>query len=147
MTAWVLRATVLGGLVVALRVMLGFAMGSAPTWGTLWRAVCLIAIVALALAWGMRDARADTSADLTVRWLCVGLVAGLGSGAVCWILDQAPGIELGDSGLLFELSSAASFIALLIFLPALAGVGYGRARTRRSAEKSSTARVPEPAAT
>ncbi|GGN69131.1 B-4DMT family transporter [Nocardia rhizosphaerihabitans] len=142
MTAWVLRATVLGALVVALRLLLGFAMASAPTYGTIWRAGCLVVIVAVVVAWGMRDGRSGTAADLTVRWLAAGAVAGLASGAVCWVLDQVPGIELGDAGALFELTSAASFIMLLIFLPALVGVAFGRRRARRTPE--SAARVSEP---
>ncbi|MFD3460422.1 B-4DMT family transporter [Nocardia fluminea] len=141
MTAWVLRATVLGALVVALRVLLGLAMASWPTYGTFWRAACLLTIVAVVAAWGVRDGR--TGADgLTVRWLAAGFGAGLASSAVCWALDQVPGIELGDAGILYELTSAASFILLLIFLPALVGVAFGFTRSRRSAE--SATRAPEP---
>ncbi|MFC4373609.1 B-4DMT family transporter [Nocardia halotolerans] len=143
MTVWVLRAAVLGALVVGLRVLLGFAMASAPTYGTLWRTACLVAIVAVALAWGARDARAVAGGDLTVRWLSAGLVAGLSSGAVCWALDQLPGVELGGSGALFELTSAASFVTLLIFLPAMAGVGYRRMRSRRSPETAPVTSEPE----
>ncbi|MFD3424619.1 B-4DMT family transporter [Nocardia fluminea] len=140
MTAWVLRATVLGALVVALRVLLGLAMASWPTYGTFWRAACLLTIVAVVAAWGVRDGR--TGADgLTVRWLAAGFGAGLASSAVCWALDQVPGIELGDAGILYELTSAASFILLLIFLPALVGVAFGFTRSRRSAE--SATRAPE----
>ncbi|MFC6012437.1 B-4DMT family transporter [Nocardia lasii] len=127
MTAWVFRAVVLSALVVALRVLLGFAMGSLPTYGTLWRAACLVTILAVVVAWGMRDGRAHAEAR-TVGWLAAAALTGLTSCAVCWLLDQAPGIELGDAGLLYELSSAASFIFLLVFLPALAGVALGHAR-------------------
>ncbi|MGF0318672.1 B-4DMT family transporter [Nocardia fluminea] len=140
MTAWVLRATVLVALVVALRVLLGLAMASWPTYGTFWRAACLLTIVAVVVAWGVRDGR--TGADgLTVRWLAAGFGAGLASSAVCWALDQVPGLELGDAGLLYELTSAASFILLLVFLPALVGVAFGFTRSRRSAE--SVTRAPE----
>ncbi|MFF2082526.1 B-4DMT family transporter [Nocardia sp. NPDC058176] len=143
MSAWVLRAVGLGALVVVLRVLLGLLMGSLPTYGTLWRAACLLVIVAVAVTWGIRDARSTSGTDLTVRWLAAGIAAGLGSGAVCLILDYVPGIELGGSGVLFELTSAASFIMLLIFLPALAGVGYGHARAGRPA-KAAPAPVSEP---
>ncbi|MFC4126897.1 B-4DMT family transporter [Nocardia rhizosphaerae] len=134
MTAWVLRATVFGALVVGLRLLLGFAMATAPTYGIVWRTACLVLIVGAAAAWGLRDGRAADGTDLTVRWMSAGAVAGIGSGAVCWLLDQVPGIALGDSGALFELTSAAAFILLLIFLPALAGIGYGRFRARKAAE-------------
>lgn len=143
MTAWVLRATVLGALVVGLRLLLGFAMAFWPTYGTIWRVACLVVIVGVVVAWGMRDGRSGTTADLTVRWLAAGAVAGLASGAVCLVLDQVPGIELGDSGALFELTSAASFILLLIFLPGLAGVALGRRRARRTPESTAPATQPE----
>ncbi|MFD4457913.1 B-4DMT family transporter [Nocardia sp. NPDC058480] len=142
MTAWVLRATVLAALVVALRVSLGFAMAFWPTYGTFWRAACLLAIVAVVVAWGVRDGR--TGADgLTVRWLAAGFGAGLASSAVCWILDQVPGIELGEVGILYEMTSAASFILLLVFLPSMAGVAYGHTRSRRSNESATPATEPE----
>ena len=144
MSAWVLRAVGLGALVVALRVLLGFAMAVLPTYGMVWRAACLIVIVAVAVLWGVRDARSGAD-DLTVRWLAVGLVAGLGSSAVCWVLDQIPRIELGDAGALFELTSAASFIMLLVFLPSMAGVAFGRARARRAEDSAVTAAEPVPA--
>ncbi|MFE1592170.1 B-4DMT family transporter [Nocardia sp. NPDC058705] len=140
MTAWVLRATVLGALVVALRVLLGFAMASWPTYGTFWRAACLIAIIAVVVAWGVRDGRAGDD-GLTVRWLAAGFGAGLASSAVSWVLDQVPGIELGDAGLLYEVTSAASFILLLVFLPAMAGIAFGH--SRRSTESTSAASEPE----
>ncbi|MFF5032444.1 B-4DMT family transporter [Nocardia salmonicida] len=141
MTAWVLRATVLGALVVALRVLLGLAMGSWPTYGIFWRALCLAAVIAVVVVWGLRDARAGAD-SLTVRWLAAGFGAGLASSAVCWVLDQVPGIELGDAGLLYELTSAASFILLLIFLPAMVGVAFGHIRSRRSSESATPATEP-----
>ncbi len=142
MTAWVLRATVLGALVVALRVVLGLVMASWPTGGTFWRAVCLLAIIAVVVTWGVRDGRSGTD-GLTVRWLAAGFGAGLASSAVCWVLDQVPGIELGDAGLLYEVTSAASFILLLVFLPAMVGVAFGHSRARRSSESPAPATQPE----
>ncbi|MFE3544536.1 B-4DMT family transporter [Nocardia sp. NPDC059177] len=141
MSAWVLRAVGLGALVVALRVLLGFAMAVLPTYGMVWRAACLLAIVSVAVLWGMRDARSDAD-DLTVRWLAAGFGAGLGSSAVCWVLDQVPRVELGDAGALFELTSAASFIMLLVFLPSMAGVAFGRARSRRATGTAAPATEP-----
>ncbi len=140
MTAWVLRAAVLGALVVAFRVVLGLAMAFWPTYGSFWRAACLLAIIVVVVAWGVRDGRTGDD-GLTVRWLAVGFGAGLASSAVCWVLDQVPGIELGDAGILYELTSAASFILLLIFLPAMAGVAL--AHSRRSNESASQASEPE----
>ncbi|MET9215782.1 MULTISPECIES: B-4DMT family transporter [unclassified Nocardia] len=144
MTAWVLRATVLGALVVGLRLLLAVAMAFAPTYGTIWRVACLAVIVGVVVAWGMRDGQAGAATDLTVRWLAAGAVAGLASGAVCLVLDQVPGIELGEAGALFELTSAASFILLLVFLPAMAGVALGRRRARRTPESTATAPQTQP---
>ncbi|TCJ95113.1 B-4DMT family transporter [Nocardia alba] len=146
MTAWVLRATILGALVVALRVLLGVAMAAWPTYGTFWRAACLLVIVGVVVTWAVRDGRTGTD-NLTVRWLAAGFAAGLASSAVCWVLDQVPGIELGDAGILYELTSAASFILLLIFLPALVGVAFGLSRSGRSDESATGAEQPELATT
>ncbi|GGK39518.1 hypothetical protein GCM10011591_09010 [Nocardia camponoti] len=120
-------------LVVVLRVILGLVMGVAPTCGSLWRGLCLVAVIGVAVAWGFRDARTDSSADLTVRWLLTGLVAGFLSGALSWALAEGLGLELGGNGLLYEVTSAASFITLLVFLPALIGVGVSRWRAGRTA--------------
>lgn len=138
MSAWVLRAIGLGALVVALRVLLGFAMATLPTYGLLWRVACLVVLVGTAVVWGLRDRRSGGT-DLTVRWLAAGFGAGLSSSAVCWALDQLPRVELGDSGALFELTSAASFIMLLIFLPAMVGVAVAGVRARRARDAAETA--------
>ncbi|MEV0358938.1 B-4DMT family transporter [Nocardia sp. NPDC050697] len=134
MNTWVLRAVVLGALVVFLRAVLGFAMVNWPTHGALLRLLCLLVLVAAVVAWGVLDGRADRGrverggqgADLTMRWLRAGLAGGIGSGLVAWILDFLPRFDLGDNGLLFELTAGAAFIVLLIFIPALIGAAIGR---------------------
>ncbi|MFE3443245.1 B-4DMT family transporter [Nocardia sp. NPDC059180] len=134
MTAWVLRATVLGALVVALRVLLGFGMVNWPAQGSWMRLLCLVVIIGAVAGWGFLDGRRDRAAhpegdggsDLTIPWLTAAVAGGLGSGLVSWILDQVPNFDLGDNGLLFELTAGASFIVLLIFIPALAGIAIGR---------------------
>ncbi|MBF6284601.1 B-4DMT family transporter [Nocardia cyriacigeorgica] len=134
MTAWVLRATVLGALVVGLRVLLGFGMVNWPTQGAWMRLLCLVVIIGAGVGWGFLDGRrdraahpdADGGADLTIPWLKAAVAGGLGSGLVCWILDMVPGFMLDDNGLLFEMTAAASFIVLLIFIPGLAGIALGR---------------------
>ncbi|MGK8512512.1 B-4DMT family transporter [Nocardia asiatica] len=145
MNAWVLRAFVLGALVVLLRAVLGFAMVYWPTHGAWMRALALIVLLAAVLSWGFLDGRKDRTAqpdpergtDLTLLWLKAAVVAGLGSGLGAWLLDWLPRFDLGDNGLLFELTAAASFIVLLVFVPALIGVGIGRARSERRATKQS----------
>ncbi|MFG3615263.1 B-4DMT family transporter [Nocardia sp. NPDC047654] len=146
MNAWVLRAIVLGALVVLLRAALGFAMVYWPTHGAWMRALALIVLVGAALYWGFLDGRKDRAAqpdpdrgtDLTLLWLKAAVVAGVGSGLAAWLLDWLPKFDLGDNGLLFELTAAAAFIVLLIFIFALIGVGIGRALADRAAGKQST---------
>ncbi|MGN2637236.1 B-4DMT family transporter [Nocardia takedensis] len=149
MISWVLRAVVLGALVVGLRTALGFAMVYWPTQGAWMRLLCLATLLVVIVAWGMFDGRHDRVAhpdpehgrDLTVLWLKAAVVGGVGSGIAAWILDYLPRFDLGDNGLLFEVTAGASFIVLLIFIPALIGVGIGRLLAGRSAE-GKTARPP-----
>jgi hypothetical protein len=146
MSGWMLRGVVLGALVVVLRVVLGFAMVYWPTHGAWMRILCLIVLVAAIVLWGMLDGRADRSAgfdqergsDLTLLWLKAAVVGGVGSGLVAWIVDWLPRFDLGDNGLLFELTAGASFIILLIFVPALIGVGVGRIVAERRSSKRPT---------
>ncbi|MGQ4615097.1 B-4DMT family transporter [Nocardia sp. R7R-8] len=134
MTSWLLRAVVLGALVVALRSLLGFAMVYWPTHGAAMRMLCLVVLIAAIVSWGVLDGRRDRAAsadpergaDLTMMWLKAAVLGGVGSGLAAWILDFFPRFDLGDNGLLFEVTAGASFIILLIFVPALIGVGIGR---------------------
>ncbi|WP_169813130.1 B-4DMT family transporter [Nocardia jejuensis] len=134
MNAWVLRAIGLGALTVVLRTLLGFAMVQWPTNGSWMRILCLVVLIAIVAAWGFLDGRSDRrknpdperGADLTMRWLKAGVAGGLGSGLVAWIIDFAPRFDLGDNGLLFEITSGASFIVLLIFIPAMIGAAVAR---------------------
>ncbi|BAD58488.1 hypothetical protein CRM89_12180 [Nocardia sp. FDAARGOS_372] len=153
MNAWVVRGVLLGALVVALRVLLGIAMVNAPTQGVWWRMLCLVVLLAAIVGWGVLDGRRDRVAhpdpergsDLTIRWLQAAVLGGLGSSLACWLLDFLPGFDLGDNGLLFELTASSAFIVLLIFVPALAGVAIGRFLAGRKADKA-TARGGQHAA-
>lgn len=133
MNAWVLRAVALGALTVGLRALLGVAMVYWPTNGSWMRPLGLLVLVAAVVAWGVLDGRADADGqqDLTMRWLKAGLAGGIGAGVAAWILDFVPGFDLGDNGLLFEISSGASFIILMIFIPGVLGVALGRYLVRR----------------
>ncbi|MBF6297395.1 B-4DMT family transporter [Nocardia amamiensis] len=143
MNSWLLRAVVLGALVVAMRAVLGFAMVYWPTHGALMRILCLIVLLAAIVAWGVLDGRRDRAttpdpergADLTLLWLKAAVAGGVGSGLVAWVLDWLPRFDLGDNGLLFEVTAGASFIILLIFVPALIGVGIGRMLAERQGGK------------
>ncbi|MEV5647522.1 B-4DMT family transporter [Nocardia sp. NPDC052254] len=157
MNSWVLRAIVLGALTVVLRTLLGFGMIYWPTNGSWMRIVCLVVLIVTGVAWGLLDGRGDRranpdpergGADLTMRWLKAGVVGGLGSGLVSWILDYLPKFDLGDNGLLFELTAGAAFIVLMIFIPAMVGVGIGRflvGREQRKGENSAPPAAASPA--
>jgi hypothetical protein len=150
MTAWLLRALALGGLAVVLRVLLGFAMGYIPTYGLWLRLLCLVVLIGVAVAWGVRDGRADRrehsnpeyGTDLTIQWLQTAVVAGIGSGLVAWLLDFLPKVDLGDAGLLFEATAASAFIVLLVFVPGLIGVAVGRRLGSRDNDRSTSTAAP-----
>ncbi|WP_433760814.1 B-4DMT family transporter [Nocardia sp. CA-135398] len=151
MNGWVLRAIVLGALVVFLRAALGFAMVYWPTQGSWLRPLCLVVLLAAVVFWGVLDGRKDREvhpdpehgSDLTIRWLKAAVAAGLGSGAVSWLLDWLPRFDLGDNGLLFELTAGASFIVLLVFIPGLIGIGIGRIIADRQINKSADRPTPQ----
>ncbi|MEV4125072.1 B-4DMT family transporter [Nocardia sp. NPDC049707] len=151
MNGWVLRATVLGALVVSLRAALGFAMVYWPTEGSWMRPLCLVVLLAAVVYWGVVDGRKDRvvhpdpehGSDLTILWLKTAAAAGLGSGAVSWLLDWLPRFDLGDNALLFELTAGASFIVLLVFIPGLIGVGIGRIIADRRINKSANRPAPQ----
>ncbi|WP_231390256.1 B-4DMT family transporter [Nocardia sp. CNY236] len=146
MNAWVLRSVVLGALVVALRAVLGFAMVYWPTHGAQMRMLCIVALLAAIVSWGVRDGLRDHAAstgsgrgtDMTLLWLKAGAAAGIGSGLVAWVLDRLPRFDLGDKGLLFEVTASASFIVLLVFVPALIGVGIGRRLAERRGRRGNS---------
>ncbi|MGY4099189.1 B-4DMT family transporter [Nocardia sp. R16R-3T] len=151
MNGWVVRAIGLGALVVFLRALLGFAMVYRPTQGSWMRPLCLVVLLAAVVLWGVLDGRKDREvhpdpehgSDLTILWLKTAAAAGLGSGAVSWLLDWLPRFDLGDNGLLFELTAGASFIVLLVFIPGLIGVGIGRIIADRRINKSTKRRAPQ----
>ncbi|MCC3312795.1 B-4DMT family transporter [Nocardia africana] len=151
MNSWVLRAIVLGALTVVLRTLLGFGMIYWPTNGSWMRILCLVVLVVAGVAWGLIDGRSDRraypdpergGADLTMRWLKAGVVGGVGSGLVAWLLDFVPKFDLGDNGLLFELTAGASFIVLMIFIPAMVGVAIGRLLVGRDQRKRDSSAPP-----
>ncbi|WP_216902739.1 B-4DMT family transporter [Nocardia alni] len=153
MNAWLLRAVVLGALTVVLRTLLGFGMIYWPTQGGWMRVLCLIVVIGSGVVWGLADGRSDRranpdpergGADLTMRWLKAAVAGGLGAGIVSWILNFVPSFDLGDNGLLFEVTAGASFIVLLIFIPSMVGVATGRYLVTREANKAA-ARAQTPA--
>ncbi len=133
MTTWLPRGLLLAIGMVLLRLVQGSLINASPTnAGTISFSLCAIFGVA-AFVWalfdGMADARAnadpDRRRDLAMRWLLAGLVAGVLSGLVTWIISLFYSAVYVDS-LGPELIVFPAFTTLLIFLPAMFGVGLGR---------------------
>lgn len=143
MTSWLLRGISMSIVMIVARVLLGVVVVNQPLHTTVWKTVAIAAVVLISILWGgvdgIRDARAnpdpDDYDDLTVMWLKAGILAGLISGFVSWLIGTLwlPGI--GQAGFFIEMIAGASFTALLIFIPAFVGVMVGRWFTRRDQRK------------
>lgn len=140
MTAWVVRGVLLAVLNVVARILLGFAIGQWPLSGSSLRWVALAVVVLAAAVWGFvdtrRDRRSGANADLLILWLKAGLFGGVLAGALAWLADLLPVFDLGDNSLLFELTSGAAWTALLIFVPAMVGVGIAHHLENRRESKA-----------
>ncbi len=77
-----------------------------------------------------------------MTWLLAGLVAGVLSGAVAWLIGQFY-TTMYVAGLVNEITTFAAFTALLVFLMATAGVATGRAVWDRGYDKSHPAPAHE----
>ncbi|CAM4328967.1 hypothetical protein MB901379_02002 [Mycobacterium basiliense] len=140
MTNWMLRGLVFAAAMVVLRLFQGALINAWQTQaGVISLVLLLLYIIGVAL-WGTLDGRADAKtspdpdrrADLAMTWLLGGLVAGILSGAVTWIISLfCKGVYVG--GLINELTTFAAFTALIVFLPGLSGVAVGRWRVDRKA--------------
>ena len=143
MSAWILRGAVLAVLNVVVRIMLGFAIGQWPLSGSSLRWVALAVVVLAAAVWGFvdtrRDRRSGANADLLILWLKAGLFGGILPGVLAWLVDRLPVFDLGDNSLLFELTSGAACTALLIFTPAMIGVGLAHHLESRRERKAVSA--------
>jgi hypothetical protein len=139
MTNWMLRGLVFGAAMVVVRLFQGTLISVWQTQAGLISIVMLLLFIAGVVAWGVIDGREDAAAnpdpdrrdDLAMRWLLAGLVAGLLSGAVTWLISvfyQA----LYVGGLINELTTFAAFTALVVFLGAISGVAIGRWRVDRT---------------
>ncbi|MGB6208298.1 B-4DMT family transporter [Mycobacterium sp.] len=133
MTNWMLRGLVFGAAMVVVRLFQGSLIQVMQTQAGLISIVLLILFLAGVVFWGVRDGRADAAAnpdpdrrsDLAMVWLLGGLVAGLLSGAVTWVIGMFyKALYVG--GLINELTVFAAFTALLVFLGGISGVTLGR---------------------
>ena len=133
MTNWILRGLVFGGAMVVVRLFQGTLIGVWQTQAGLISIVLLILFLAGVVFWGVIDGRADAAAspdpdrrsDLAMTWLLAGLVAGVLSGAVTWLIGVFYK-SLYVGGLINELTVFAAFTTLLVFLGGISGVTIGR---------------------
>ena len=123
MTNWMLRGLVFGAAMVVVRLFQGTLIDVWQTQAGLISIALLVLFLAGVVAWGVIDGRADAAAnpdpdrrsDLAMTWLLAGLVAGLLSGAVTWLVSVFYK-SLYVGGLINELTTFAAFTALLVFL-------------------------------
>src|ERR1700692_3173317 len=139
MTNWMLRGLVFGAAMVVVRLFQGTLISVWQTQAVLISIALLLLFIAGVVAWGLIDGREDAASnpdpdrrgDLAMTWLLAGLVAGLLSGAVTWLISvfyQA----LYVGGLINELTTFAAFIALVGYLGAIRGLPVGRWRVDRA---------------
>lgn len=137
---------------IVARVLLGMAIVASPFDSSWWKTLALIAVIAIALLGGLVDGVADGRKhsepedynDLTVRWLCAGLLAGLIVGIACWILGNWVVDGMGENPLYIEVFVGGAFTALLIFVPALLGAAIGRRIGQRGNTRPTAAEPTEP---
>ncbi|ORV43317.1 hypothetical protein AWC00_10150 [Mycobacterium conspicuum] len=134
-----LRGLVFAGAMVVLRLVQGAMINAWQTQSGLISIVLLLLFVIGVAFWGVRDGRADATAnpdpdrraDLAMTWLLAGLVAGILSGLVSWLIALFY-TAIYTGGLLNEVTTFAAFTALIVFLPGIIGVALGRWRVDRN---------------
>ncbi|AKN17395.1 hypothetical protein MHAE_04935 [Mycobacterium haemophilum DSM 44634] len=139
MSNWMLRGVAFAALMVVVRLIQGTMINAWQAQSELISVVLLAVFIAAAVVWAARDGRADATAspdpdrrqDLAMTWLLTGILAGVLGGAVAWLISLLyNGIYTG--GLINELTTFAAFTALIVFLPGVIGVAFGRWRVDRS---------------
>ncbi|MGZ4588616.1 MAG: B-4DMT family transporter [Mycobacteriaceae bacterium] len=141
MRQWLVRAGLMVVVHVAVRTALGYAALSWPTSSQLQRNAGLVVVLAVALLWSGVDALRENPDDedrddLTLRWLKVAVLAGPVAGLVGWSVEGLFIDSVGTSQLAGDVIGGGAFTALLIFVPAILGLLFGRlARTDRKANR------------
>ena len=143
MTSWMVRGLTFAVAMVVVRLFQGALINAFQTQAGLISIVLMLFFAVAVSVWGLIDGRADARAqpdpdrrrDLAMIWLMAGLVAGVVSGAVVWIISMFyKGLYAG--GLINEVTTFAAFTALLVFLPGMAAVTIGRWLIDRKADES-----------
>lgn len=133
MRSWLLRGLIFAFAMVVLRLVQGAMIN---TWESRAQLISIVLVVIFAIAaviWGFFDGRSDAQAqpdpdrrrDLAMTWLLAGLVAGILSGAVAWLISLFYK-NIYAASLLNEITTFAAFTALLVFIMATIGVAVGR---------------------
>ncbi|GAB1811205.1 B-4DMT family transporter [Mycobacterium sp. MUNTM1] len=134
-----LRGLVYAAAMVVVRLFQGALINAWQTQAGLFSVSLLLLFIIGVGVWGVLDGRADAIAnpdpdrrgDLAMTWLLAGLVAGVLSGAVSWLIALVyKGLYTG--GLINEVTTFAAFTALCVFLPGIIGVTIGRWRVDRN---------------
>jgi MFS family permease len=133
MRSWLLRGLVFAAGMVVVRVVQGTLINQYETKAGLISIVLVALFAIAAFVWGLFDGRADAKAnpdpdrrrDMAMTWLLAGLVAGVLSGAVTWVISLFYK-NLYVEGLINEVTTFAAFTALVVFIPAIAAVALGR---------------------
>jgi MFS family permease len=142
MRSWLLRGLIFAFGMVVLRLVQGAMIN---TWETQAQVISIFLVLIFALAalvWGYFDGRSDAQAqpdpdrrgDLAMTWLLAGLVAGILSGAVAWLISLFYK-TMYVAGLMNEITTFAAFTALVVFVMATLGVAAGRVLVDRRYDK------------
>ncbi len=150
MTTWLPRGLVLAAGMVLLRLVQGTLINTYPTNAGMISLALVVLFGLAAFVWalldGISDARAnpdpDRRRDLAMRWLLAGLIAGVLSGIVVWVISLFYR-NVYVEGVVLELSVFAAFTALLVFLPATLAVAVGRRLVDRTRPPQERRRVTD----
>lgn len=148
---WLLRGLVFAAGMLVIRLIQGVLINTFEMHATLISVLLLAVFVAGVAVWAYFDGREDAKAtadperraDLAMTWLLAGLVAGVLGGALAWLFALVDkGIYTGS--LINELTTFASFTALLTWVPAVAAFALGRWQVDREYEKHPELRRSRP---
>lgn len=133
MTTWLLRGLAFAAGMVIVRLVQGTLINIYETKAGLISIALVVLFAIVAFIWGLFDGRGDANEnpdpdrrrDLAMTWLLAGLIAGVLSGLVVWIISLFYKNVYAE-GLISEVTTFAAFTALMVFVPAIAAVAIGR---------------------
>lgn len=140
MSKWLVRGLVFAALMVIVRLLHGAMINAWETKAALISTLLIGAYAVVGPVWGYIDGRSDARInldpdkrpDLAMMWLLAGLFAGVVSCLVTWFIGFFYS-NLYVESLVNEISTFATFTALLVFLTAVLGVAVGRFLVDRKA--------------